>query len=89
MSLLSDLFGELDGVLTGFHKFLLLHLLGLCQLTAGIIISISIPALYDKFNDQVDRCAEVIHHRFSKHYKIVDESLQSRLPKTLSKDKDP
>ncbi|KAL8520349.1 hypothetical protein ACS0TY_011046 [Phlomoides rotata] len=55
----------------------------------GIIISITIPALYDKFEHRVDVCVGVIHRQFSKHYKIVDESLQSRLPRTLIKDKDP
>ncbi|PIN20645.1 Reticulon [Handroanthus impetiginosus] len=55
---------------------------------AGIIISITIPALYDKFKDPVDRYAGMIHRQFSKHYKIVDESLHSRLPRTLTKDKD-
>ncbi|KAL0402983.1 UNVERIFIED_CONTAM: Reticulon-like protein B16 [Sesamum radiatum] len=55
----------------------------------GIILSITIPALYDKFEDHVDRFAGMIHRKFSKHYKIVDESLQSRLPRTLAKEKDP
>ncbi|KAL6512188.1 Reticulon-like protein B16 [Orobanche minor] len=56
---------------------------------AGIIISITIPALYDKFRDVIDRYVGTIHRQFSKHYKIVDESLHSRLPRTLTKDKDP
>ncbi|KAI3470957.1 hypothetical protein Pfo_027620 [Paulownia fortunei] len=55
----------------------------------GIIISITIPALYDKFQDHVDRCVGMIHRKFSKHYKIVDDSLHSRLPRALTKDKDP
>ncbi|KAL7108627.1 hypothetical protein ACP275_06G124200 [Erythranthe tilingii] len=54
----------------------------------GIIISVTVPALYNRFEDHVDRCAGVIHRKFSKHYKIVDESLHSRLPRTLIKDKD-
>ncbi|XP_075485642.1 reticulon-like protein B16 isoform X1 [Primulina tabacum] len=56
---------------------------------AGIIISVTVPALYDKFQDHVDRYADMVHRKFSKHYKIVDENLHSRLPRTLSKDKDP
>ncbi|KAK6145620.1 hypothetical protein DH2020_022440 [Rehmannia glutinosa] len=55
----------------------------------GTIISITIPALYDKFGDHIDRYVGMIHQKFSKHYKIVDESLHSRLPRTLTKDKDP
>ncbi|XP_073124186.1 reticulon-like protein B16 [Henckelia pumila] len=55
----------------------------------GIIISVTVPALYDMFQDHVDRYADVVHRKFSKHYKIVDENLHSRLPRTMSKDKDP
>ncbi|KAH6812822.1 Reticulon family protein [Perilla frutescens var. hirtella] len=55
----------------------------------GIIVSIIVPALYDKFQDRVDRCVGTIHRQFSKHYKIVDESLHSRLPGALAKDKNP
>ncbi|KAL1568794.1 Reticulon-like protein B16, variant 2 [Salvia divinorum] len=55
----------------------------------GIIISIIVPALYDRFGDRVDQCVGTIHRKFSKHYKIVDESLHSRLPRVLAKDKDP
>ncbi|KZV39546.1 hypothetical protein F511_28752 [Dorcoceras hygrometricum] len=56
---------------------------------AGIIISVTVPALYDKFQDHVDRYADMVHRKLSKHYKIVDENLHSRLPRTLTKDKDP
>ncbi|KAL6531150.1 Reticulon-like protein B16 [Orobanche hederae] len=55
----------------------------------GIIISITIPALYDRFRDIIDRYIGTIHRQFSKHYKIVDESLHNRLPRSQSKDKDP
>ncbi|KAM7494723.1 hypothetical protein LguiB_029332 [Lonicera macranthoides] len=54
----------------------------------GIIISVTIPALYNKFEDRVDRYAGLIHRKFSKHYKIVDESVISRFPRPSSKDKD-
>ncbi|KAL3652294.1 hypothetical protein CASFOL_001975 [Castilleja foliolosa] len=54
----------------------------------GIIISITIPALYDKFRDIIDRYVGTIHRQFSKHYKIVDESLHSRVSRRLTKDKD-
>ncbi|CAA2957901.1 reticulon B16 isoform X1 [Olea europaea subsp. europaea] len=55
----------------------------------GIVISITVPALYNKFEDRVDRYAGMIHQKFSKHYKIVDESVISRLSRNLSKEKDP
>lgn len=74
------------GIWSDHNPFIFLHF---TIDKAGIILSITIPALYDKFEDHVDRFAGMIHRKFSKHYKIVDESLQSRLPRTLAKEKDP
>lgn len=54
----------------------------------GTIVFITVPALYSKFEDHVDKYCGVIHQRFSNQYKIVDESVLSRLPRSLSKDKD-
>lgn len=46
----------------------------------GTVISIIFPALYSRFEDQIDG-------HFSRQYKVVDESL-SRLPQNIAKDKD-
>uniref|UniRef100_A0A5B7BH36 Reticulon-like protein n=1 Tax=Davidia involucrata TaxID=16924 RepID=A0A5B7BH36_DAVIN len=54
----------------------------------GTILSVTVPALYNRYEDHVDRYAGLIHQKFSKHYKIVDESVMSRFPRSLSKDKD-
>ncbi|KAF5467506.1 hypothetical protein F2P56_017326 [Juglans regia] len=54
----------------------------------GTIIFITVPALYSKYEEHVDRYCGMIHRQFSKHYKIVDESVISRLPRSLTKDKD-
>uniref|UniRef100_A0A6N2ML26 Reticulon-like protein n=3 Tax=Salix TaxID=40685 RepID=A0A6N2ML26_SALVM len=54
----------------------------------GTILSITIPALYSRYEEHVDRCCGVIHRKLSHHYKIVDESVISRIPQSLSKDKD-
>ncbi|KAG6665978.1 hypothetical protein CIPAW_02G198600 [Carya illinoinensis] len=43
------------------------------------IIPITVPALYSKYEEHVDRCCGMTHQQFSKHYKIVDESVISRL----------
>ncbi|CAN1353672.1 Reticulon-like protein B16 [Linum perenne] len=51
----------------------------------GTVLSITVPALYSKYEERVDRCFGMIHKRF----KIVDESVTSRIPQGLSsKDKD-
>ncbi|KAG6578480.1 Reticulon-like protein B16 [Cucurbita argyrosperma subsp. argyrosperma] len=53
----------------------------------GTIISITIPALYSKYDKHVDRCCGMIRQQFRKHYRVMDESVFSRLPGSLSKDK--
>lgn len=57
-------------------------------MVAGSIISITLPALYSKNEETVDRCYGKIHRQFSKHYKIVDEGVFNRLPRNVPKDKD-
>lgn len=57
-------------------------------MVTGTIILITLPALYSKYDEHVDKYYGMIHHRFSKHYKVVDESVPSRLFRSLSKDKD-
>lgn len=52
------------------------------------IISITIPALYSKHDKHVDRYYGMIRQQFRKHYRVMDESVFSRLPGSLSKDKD-
>ncbi|KAK9283911.1 hypothetical protein L1049_012166 [Liquidambar formosana] len=54
----------------------------------GTIMCITVPVLYSKYEEHVDRYCGMIHQKFSKHYKIVDESVISRFPRSLSKDKD-
>lgn len=53
----------------------------------GTILSVTLPALYNKYEAQVDRCAGTIHRSFSRHYKIVDENVMNRLPRNVPKDK--
>ncbi|KAJ8771165.1 hypothetical protein K2173_023490 [Erythroxylum novogranatense] len=55
---------------------------------AGTILSITIPALYNKYEEHVDKYCGVIHNKLSQHYKIVDENVISRIPQSISKDKD-
>nr|GLL40371.1 reticulon-like protein B16 [Ipomoea trifida] len=53
----------------------------------GAIMFITVPALYSRFEAHVDRCAGKLHQQFTRHYRIVDESI-SRLPRNVAKDKD-
>ncbi|GMH30519.1 hypothetical protein Nepgr_032362 [Nepenthes gracilis] len=54
----------------------------------GAIISITIPALYNKYGEPVDRIVSFMHRKFSRHYKIVDENVIGRIPPSISKNKD-
>lgn len=54
----------------------------------GTIISITVPAFYSKYEEPVDRYCGMIQRQFSKHYKIVDDGVFSRLPRSFSKNKD-
>lgn len=53
----------------------------------GTILCVTLPALYNRFEERVDGCVGTIHRSFSRHYKIVDENVMSRLPRNLPKDK--
>lgn len=54
----------------------------------GTIVSITIPALYNKYEVHVDRYAGLVHQKFTKHYRVVDENVIRRLPRRFSKNKD-
>lgn len=54
----------------------------------GTIISITVPALYSKYEEHVDKYFGLIHRKFSKHYKLVDDNVIRRIPPGLSKDKE-
>ncbi|KAK1367487.1 hypothetical protein POM88_043048 [Heracleum sosnowskyi] len=54
----------------------------------GTIIAITVPALYNRYEQKVDRYAGFIQQKLSRHYKIVDDSMISRIPQSLSKVKD-
>lgn len=57
-------------------------------MVTGTILSTTVPALYNKYEEHVDKYFGKIHRKFSKHYKIVDESVIRRIPQSFSKDKD-
>ncbi|OEL19267.1 Reticulon-like protein B16 [Dichanthelium oligosanthes] len=54
----------------------------------GTIALVTIPALYDKYQGHVDRYAGMVHRNISRHYKIVDENVISRLPRRFIRDKE-
>lgn len=57
-------------------------------MVTGTIVLITLPALYSKYEQHVDKCYGMIHQQFSRRYKVVDDNVFSRLPRSFSKDKD-
>lgn len=53
----------------------------------GTIISITLPALYSKYDEHIDKYAGLLHRKFSRQYRVVDENIISRIPRTTSKNK--
>ncbi|KAL4189942.1 hypothetical protein AMTRI_Chr08g167960 [Amborella trichopoda] len=71
----------LVSIIGGFLSFFTL-------MYVGIIMSITLPALYNKYEERVDRCAGIVHSQLSKQYSRVDANVLSKLPHGFSKDKD-
>lgn len=57
-------------------------------LVTGTILTITVPALYSRYEEHVDRFCGLICNKLSQQYKIVDDNVISRIPGTLSKQKD-
>jgi len=69
------------------YFFTLVHIL-ISECLPGTIVSITVPALYSKYEEDVDCCAGLVHEKFSRRYRIVDENVIRRLPRHFSEKKD-
>ncbi|XP_076948442.1 reticulon-like protein B16 [Bidens hawaiensis] len=49
----------------------------------GTILSVTLPALYNKYEEKVDGVVGTIHRSVSRHYKLVDESVMNRIPRNV------
>lgn len=56
-------------------------------LFAGLVILLSIPALYEKYEDQVDRYADIAYNEFRKLFSQFNAHVISKIPKNFSKGK--
>ncbi|XP_016700937.1 reticulon-like protein B16 isoform X3 [Gossypium hirsutum] len=54
----------------------------------GTILSVTLPAFYSKYEEPVNKYCGIIQRKFSQQYKIVDDSVTNRIPRSFSKDKD-
>ncbi|KAL4291108.1 hypothetical protein GQ457_14G017860 [Hibiscus cannabinus] len=53
----------------------------------GTILLVTLPAFYSKYEEHVNKYCGMIQRKFSQQYKIVDDSVTNRIPRSLSKDK--
>jgi hypothetical protein len=53
---------------------------------AGLLVSLTIPALYNKYEDHVDRNAEIAHKQIVKQYRNLDVNVLSKIPRGFSKE---
>ncbi|KAB2063065.1 hypothetical protein ERO13_A10G178800v2 [Gossypium hirsutum] len=54
----------------------------------GTILSVTLLAFYSKYEEPVNKYCGMIQRKFSQQYKIVDDSVTNRIPRSFSKDKD-
>lgn len=89
LQLTEELFCQLISLRGSYevHQLWCFYLHHCFYLVVGTLLSITVPALYSRYEERVDKCCGVIHKKLSQHYKIVDENVISRIPRTLSKDK--
>ncbi|XP_043719343.1 reticulon-like protein B11 isoform X2 [Telopea speciosissima] len=53
----------------------------------GILISLTVPALYDKYQDHVDDKLSKTHEVLSSHYRKIDDNILSKIPRSINKEK--
>uniref|UniRef100_A0A5B6YLZ8 Reticulon-like protein n=1 Tax=Davidia involucrata TaxID=16924 RepID=A0A5B6YLZ8_DAVIN len=53
----------------------------------GVILSLSVPVLYDKFQDQVDDKLIVAHKIIQAQYRKIDDNILRKIPMPLNKKK--
>lgn len=53
----------------------------------SLVILLTIPALYEKYEDQVDRYADIAYNEFRKLFTQVNAHVISKIPKNFSKGK--
>ena len=54
---------------------------------AGVLLSLSVPVVYDKFQDHIDEKLCVIHRILQTQYRKIDEKLLKKIPLPLNKEK--
>ncbi|KAF2294628.1 hypothetical protein GH714_013937 [Hevea brasiliensis] len=53
----------------------------------GVLLSLSVPVLYDKYQHRIDEKLSVTHRIIQTQYRKIDESLLKKIPLPSSKEK--
>jgi hypothetical protein len=56
-------------------------------LEPGIVLALTLPFIYDKYEDVIDHHANRISEQAQAHYKKLDENVFSKIPKAPVKEK--
>lgn len=57
------------------------------MLPAGIVLALSVPFVYDKYQDHINDKLRVTHSILQKQYKRVDEHILKKIPVPPKKEK--
>lgn len=59
----------------------------LFELPTGILLSLSVPVLYDKYQEHIDHKLIMTHKVIQTQYKKIDDSILRKIPVPLNKEK--
>lgn len=60
---------------------------GLCILPSGILFSLSVPLLYDKYQDQIDDKLIIAQKVIQTQYRKIDDNVLRKISRPLNKEK--
>ena len=59
----------------------------LCSFSIGVLLSLSVPSLYEKYQDQVDEKLIVACKIIQTQYRKIDDNVLTKITIPLNKDK--
>lgn len=71
-------------ILARFTIFIYVHLFKYC---AGVVLSLSVPVVYDKYQGHIDEKLLVANRVIQTQYRKIDDSILKKLPLRSNKEK--
>lgn len=57
------------------------------MISSGVLLSLSLPVLYDKYQDRIDEKIHVVHGVAHPHYQKIHSIVLSIIPNSAKKEK--